>query len=208
MKKNLYIMLMVTLLISITLPAAAQAPPGGNDNAKRGQGFQGSRGMNPPDPAQRQDMMAQMQGMMANNLKEQLSISDDEWTVIGPKVMKVVTLSMQSQSRGNPMGMMMGRGNRPGGPRGQGGPDMQGQRPPRNRMQGMFGQSDSDTSMEELQKLLENKNADPNLIKQAVTKVRQAKEKNQREFAAAKKELRELLTVRQEAIMISMGMLD
>lgn len=141
----------------------------------------------------------QMQKMMSDRFKEQLEIGDEEWTVIGPKVMKVVTSS--SQSSGNPMRMMMGR------PGMQGGPDMQG-RPPRNRMPGNFGQSAADESMQDLQKLLEDKNADTKKIKQQVTKVRKAKEKSQRESASAKRELRELLTIRQEAILISMGLLD
>ena len=154
---------------------------------------------------------SQMQKMIEDRLKEQLDISDEEWTVIGPKVIKVVTLSFQS--RGNPIGamrMILPFGNRPGRPGDQGTSDRQNRSQRRNMMPDFLGagESEVDTAMEELQTILENKNADPKLIKQAVTKVRRAKEKGQREAATAKKELRELLSVRQEAFLISMGLLD
>jgi septal ring factor EnvC (AmiA/AmiB activator) len=68
--------------------------------------------------------------------------------------------------------------------------------------------TDMEKSMEELQKLLEDKNTSTDRIKGQVIKVRRAREKNQQQIAKAKKELRELLTVRQEAILISMGLLD
>jgi len=195
MKNYRYIILSIILFISIAIPAAAQAPQQGDGNAAGGQGFQGRRGMMNIDPEQ-------MQKMISDGLKQQLEISDDEWTVIGPKVMNILSFSMQTRVGGS-MRMFMGRSGRPGG---QGGADTQDRR--RNRMPGMFGESAADDGMPELQKLLEDKNADPKMIKQQVTKVRKAKEKSQRELASAKKELRELLTVRQEAILISMGLLD
>ena len=66
----------------------------------------------------------------------------------------------------------------------------------------------ADESLQALQKLLENKEATTSEIKNQVIKVRKAKEKSQQELATAQKELRELLTVRQEAILISRGLLD
>ena len=41
-----------------------------------------------------------------------------------------------------------------------------------------------------------------------VSEVRKAREKSEQELATAQKELRELLTVRQEAILITLGLLD
>ena len=197
MKMNKYILLVLILLIFLTVQVDAQMP-------LQGRGANGDMGMQLFDPSQ-------MQKMIENRLKEQLDISDEEWTVIGPKVIKVVTLSFQS--RGNPIGamrMILPFGNRPGRPGDQGISDRQNRSQSRNMMPDFLGagESEVDTAMEELQTILENKNADPNQIKQAVTKVRRAKEKGEREAAAAKKELRELLSVRQEAFLISMGLLD
>lgn len=102
--------------------------------------------------------------------------------------------------------MLMGRPGAQGfgsqGSAKQGRPNM------RIRMPANFRQNEADESIQELQKLLEDDNADPNRIKQQVTKVRKAKEKSQQELATAQKELRELLTVRQEAMLIAMGLLD
>lgn len=205
MKKLRYILPIILLITLFNIPAAAQAPKPGGENTP-GQGFQGRRGMMTVDPEQ---MQQQIQQMMSDRFKEQLGISDEEWVVIGPKVMKVLTLS--SQSMGNPMRMMIGRPGAQGfGPQGPGQqrPGQQGRPNIRDRISGIFGQNGGDDSMLELQNLLEDENADTNKIKQLVAKVRREREKSQRELAAAKKELRELLTVRQEAILISMGLLD
>lgn len=201
MKKFKYIIPVILFIMTFSIPAAAQAPSRGSGNTAN-QGPQGRRGMMTGDPEQIQQ---QIQQMMSDRFKEQLDISDEEWTVIGPKVMNVLALS--SQSRGNPMRVMIG--GRPGaqefGPQGGG---QQGRPNMRNRMPGLFGQNGEDDSVQELQKMLEDKNADANKIKQLVTKIRQARAKSEQELAAARKELRELLTVRQEAVLISMGLLD
>lgn len=186
MKIYRYTILSIILFIAFAVPVAAQTPATGNNDSERDQGFRGRRGMMDINPEQ-------MQKMMSERLQKTLNISDEEWTVIGPKVMKVVTLSFQS--RGNPMRMMMGRSDVPG-------------RPPRDRMPGNLQSGVADKSMQELQKLLEDKNTAPEKIKQQITKIRKEKDKSQKELAEAKKDLRELLTVRQEATLISMGLLD
>ncbi len=171
----------------LAFPATAQTPPGQGPGNAIGQGNAPGRGMM-GDPAQ-------MQKMMEQRLKETLELNDEEWSVIGPKVMKVFELSMSS--RGNPGRMMMGR------------PGMQ---PPNSnrRRGGMPGMQESpvDTAMQELQTLLEKKDASVDDIKAKVIKIRKAKEKVQQENTSAQKELRELLTVKQEATLIAMGMLD
>lgn len=190
------IILSITILVVsclLTLPAVAQMGPGGPPDDSGRQGFPGGRGMM-GDPQQ-------MQQMMSDRLRDILGISEEEWTVIGPKVLKVLSLNMES--RGNPMRMFLGR---PGsqGPGGQAGAAQS----MRRRFTGNTQPGPMDLAMEELQKLLEDENSDAGKIKQAVTKIRKEREKNEQEIARAKKELRELLSVRQEAILISMGLLD
>lgn len=89
-----------------------------------------------------------------------------------------------------------------GRPGSQGRPNM------RRQMPGNLQPGAADESMQELQKLLDDKNTPTSKIKDQVTKVRKAREKDQQESAKAKKELRELLTVKQEATLISMGLLE
>jgi prefoldin subunit 5 len=61
---------------------------------------------------------------------------------------------------------------------------------------------------EQLSTVLENTAAAPEDIKKQLTALRAAKEKAKQELAAAQQELRKLATVRQEAQLVLMGMLD
>jgi chromosome segregation ATPase len=59
-----------------------------------------------------------------------------------------------------------------------------------------------------LQTTLENTSATPEEIKAKLTALRTAREKARQELATAQKELREVLSLRQEAQMVLMGMLN
>jgi hypothetical protein len=140
----------------------------------------------------------QMMNMMSDRIKEVLEMSDEEWTVIGPKLINVVTLSTQSTEPN--MGMMMrmfmlGRRNTN----------------QRNQLQPFPGRGEPGpiaTVQTELQKLLEDKETPTSEIKRKIIELRDEKEKAEQELATARNELRELLTVRQEAFLIAMGYLD
>ena len=164
-----------------------------------------------------------MQQMMQERMREQLGATAEEWKILGPRVTKVMTLSRQAGG-GMRMGrMFMGRGRGPGGqgaPGGPGGPNAdsdrgnrgnrgnRGDRPQRPRG-GMLGEtSPVDTAADELQTTLENASATPEEIKGKLTALRTAKEKAKQELAVAQKDLREVLTLRQEAQLVVMGLLD
>lgn len=169
----------------------AQPPQGG-----RG----GQRGMFDPQ---------QMRQMMEQRMKEQLGCTDQEWQVLGPRLTKVMNLSRQTQMGGG-MGRMFMRGRRgQGGPMGgppEGAPQDANQRRPR----GPFGQEETAVSKasDALQTTLENASATPDEIKAKLTALRTAKEKARQELATAQKELREVLSLRQEAQLVLMGMLN
>ena len=59
-----------------------------------------------------------------------------------------------------------------------------------------------------LQTTLENTSATPDTIKQQLTQLRAAKEKAKQDLAKAQQDLRQVLTLRQEAILVLMGLLD
>ncbi|MFH1716296.1 MAG: hypothetical protein ABIF19_03015, partial [Planctomycetota bacterium] len=65
-----------------------------------------------------------------------------------------------------------------------------------------------DKASEQLRTALENTAATPEEIKKQLTALRGAKEKTKQELAAAQQELRKIITVRQEAQLVLMGMLD
>jgi hypothetical protein len=73
-------MMAVGILITGSL---ALAQPGGAPGAG-GQGFGGARGNQDP-----QQMQRQIQQTMSDTLKQQMGASDEEWTVLWPKIQKV-----------------------------------------------------------------------------------------------------------------------
>jgi hypothetical protein len=137
----------------------------------------------PRDPNQMQRMMNERQ---IGRIKEVLQPSAEEWKVLEPRLTKVLTLSRQTG------GMGMGMGRRAGGQ----GPDF-----PRD--ESLIGKS-----TEELRKVLENKDAKSDEIKAKLAALREAREKTKQELAKAQQDLRGGLTIRQEAQLALMGLLD
>jgi hypothetical protein len=149
---------------------------------------------NPPgqrDPEQMRQRMEQFRQQMTERLKQALGVTDEEWKVLEPKIEKVQAAARQS--RGG-MGFMGGRrgGARPGA-------EADANRP---------APTDVEKKAQDLQKVLENKEAKPEEIKAALTALREARAKARQELENAQKQLREVLTLRQEAQLVMRGMLD
>ena len=153
-----------------------------------------------------QQRMEQFRTQMADRMKQALGASDDEWKVLQPRIEKVQTLSRATRGGGG-MGFMMMGGQRGGPQRGGpgGGPS---DRPPSDRPQSDRPQSEVEKTSEALQKVLENKDAPAAEIKTALAALREARAKARAELETAQKELREVVTVRQEAQFVAMGLLD
>jgi len=180
-------------LVAMIAAGLSIAQPQGRGG--QGQGPGGQRGMRNFDPVQ-------MQQMMEQRLQEQLGATAEEWKVLGPRVMKVMSLNRQVNSG---MGGMFRMGGRRGGPQGgQAGPGGPG---PRGRM-GQGEPTVVDTASEALQTTLENTAATPDEVKAKLTGLRAAKEKAKAELATAQQELKQVLTLRQEAQLVLMGMLN
>ncbi len=158
----------------------------------RGDQQQQNRGRNGRDPAQ-------MRQRMMDRMKDTLGATDEEWKALGPKVEKVMTLSMDA--RGG-IGMMMGRGMMG---RNRGGQDAS-SRPARDNQS--QPQSEVAKATQALSAVLDKGDAAPDEIKTALTKLRDIKAKAKTDLEAAQKDLREVLSVRQEARLVMMGMLD
>jgi Spy/CpxP family protein refolding chaperone len=170
----------------------------GSDNGNSGGGGGGGVERQRPD-------MQQIRKAMSDRLKESLGSSDDEWRVLEPQIEKVVTLQRQS----SPMMAMWGRG----GGRGRGpGSDNAGA-PPAGAPQpsgprGDGAQSELSKASQELSTLVADQSASNDAINAKIKAFRAAREKARAELTAAQKELRELLSLRQEATLVSMGLLD
>lgn len=181
-------------LVALIAAGLCMAQPQGRGG--QGQGPGGERGPRDFDPQR-------MQQMMQQRMQEQMGATDEEWKVLGPRVMKVMNLSRQANTG---MGGMFRMGGRrggaqggPGGPDGLGGP------------RGPFAQGEPtevDKASETLQTTLENTAATPDEIKTKLTALRAAKEKAKAELATAQQELKQVLTLRQEAQLVLMGMLN
>jgi len=144
------------------------------------------------------DLMKMIQQRQLENLREQLAITNnDEWSLIEKRLSKVTELRTQSLlgAGAGMMGGMGGRGGR-GGPGGPGGG--------RGGFANMFP---TDPNVEALQKVIDG-NGSATQIKAAVDKLRDARKQKQEELTKAQASLREVLTARQEAILIVNGMLE
>ncbi len=152
-----------------------------------GQGQRGQRGNFDP---------AQMQQRMMERYREQLGITnEDEWKAIEPLIAKV------SEARREVGFGAMGRGlmGRPGGPGGPGGDQARDARR-------AFG-GEPMPELEALQRAVES-NASAAEIKAALAKYRDARKAREANLAAAQDNLRKVLTAKQEAQAVLMGLLN
>jgi hypothetical protein len=177
----------VLFAVMIASPVLAQEQGGGGSSNNRDRGADrggdrgGDRGRGNFDP---QAMRDRFSGM----IKEQMSATDEEWKVIEPKLTKV----MEARRDGGGFG---------GGFRGRGGD------------RGSDSQQQSDASpvqnaSRELRQVLDNKDATAEQIAEKLKTLREAKEKAKTSLASAQKDLKEVLTQRQEAVLVMFGMLD
>ena len=123
---------------------------------------------------------AQMREMMGQRFKVALACTDEEWKVIGPRVEKVLEIQFQAR---------FGRGGF-GGPGGRG---------------GMFGASPEAQALNEA---IESKDTPDKEIKAKLKAFRDAAKKREAELKKARDELRKVVTLRQEARLVLMSMLD
>ncbi len=163
---------------------AGDPPRDGDRNAAGDRG--GQRGNFDPQ---------QFRQRMYEQIKTQLKASDDEWSVIQPKLDKV----MDAQRAMRPgWGMRGNRGNRPGGPEGGAGGAPASDRP----------QSDLEKATTELRTALDAESTSATDLAAKLAAVRAARAKAQAELTAARDELKQLLTARQEAVLVMMGSLE
>ena len=183
--KTVTILVVVGLISAVWIGRAFSQEGGGRPGAPAG-ARAGRRRFDPE----------QMRQAYFARIKETLELTDTEWKVLQPKIEKVQTLSGQLR-RIRWMGLGMGSRGRV--QRRRGGPEAPGT--PRE-------QTEAEKKTEELRILLENKDATPKDIKAKLTALREAREKIKQELAKAQEELCELLTIRREALLVLMGLLN
>ena len=139
-----------------------------------------------PDPEQIgkifADIRKQVESRGQDRLKGILGASDEEWEILGPKIEKVRTLSQLLRTEGGIQRLSFA---------------VSGDQ-----------QSDVQKNARILQEALENKASAPEQIATALKGYRAARAKAKEELGKVRKELRELLTVKQEAQLVTMDLLD
>ena len=198
---GLAVCILAMLLVSQTFSAAGARGAAGTRGGREGRVQRPQR----EGAGQMQRDPAQMQRMMTERMKAQLGAGDEEWKVIQPRLQKVMNLSRQANASGR--GMMFAGRRQPGGARTA---DQEGRQRTRpgtadrpQREQSAVGKA-----TQELQEVLRSETAKPEQIKAKLTALRTAKVKATKDLAAAQKELKQDLTVKQEAILVLSGYLN
>jgi hypothetical protein len=215
------------LVASATLATAQeqnnqQRPPGeGGERREGDRGRGGDRGG---------FSMEEFRKRMEERLKGALKVSDEEWAVLQPLIEKVQTKQREAMGArfggfgggpGGPPGGFPGFGDRRRGPDGGGGapdaggerrrgPDGGGDRGPGGPGSpgGPGGDRGGSPESQALRTTLENENASADEIKAKLTALRDSRKKAAAELDAARAELQKVVTVRQEAVLVAMGMLE
>jgi len=140
---------------------------------------------------------------MEERLKTSLKVSDDEWKVLQPLIEKVGEKQRDVMS-GRFGGGFGGRGPGGGGGGGNAGGNAGGGGGGDRGGRGRGGSEESQA----LRTALESESTSPDDIKAKLAAVREQRKKAAAELAAARAELLKVVTVRQEAVLVSMGMLE
>lgn len=165
------------------VPAMAQVDNGGGNGGggQNGGGPGGGRGGRGG-----RGNFQQFQQQRMDRIKTAMGVTDDEWKALEPKITAVQQLEMQQR-----MGGMMRR------------------RPPQDQNADQNTPTNPVAAAEQaLQTTLDNKDATPDQIKSKLDALRAAKTKSAADLKKAQDELKELLTVRQEAVLVTQNILE
>ncbi|MEK7685915.1 MAG: hypothetical protein AAB466_10885 [Verrucomicrobiota bacterium] len=159
-----------------------------------------------PDRPGRGGDPEQFRQRMAERIRERLEVkNDDEWKLLQARIEKVAQARREVGFGGGFGGGAFGRRGGPGGGGPGGGPGGQADNNQQRRGPGGFGTEPSPEA-EALQKALEGK-ASNDEIKAKLASLREAQKAKEAKLEKAQEELRKVLTVKQEAECVLMGML-
>jgi hypothetical protein len=172
--------LAVAFFIVLAPHSAFAQNAGGQNNGGR----QGNRQRGNFDPAQQRERAL-------TRVKEQLGATDDEWKVLQPKIDALMTA--QADLRSGTRGGRGGRGNR-------------------GNQQNQAATPTNETAvakaMADLRTAVADKATPADELAKKLAALHDAKAKAQAARTAAQKEVKDLLTARQEAILVQNGMLE
>ncbi len=182
-----------------------------------GPDFTRLRDLRPEQKIREMQRMAEQQEEQA--MKQALGVNDQQWKVIKPKLDKVKacrersTVSIGPPFSSNFVSTSSQQGDGFGGGfqfqfgGGGGGSNMT---PPDSSLQSQSSRPETqgERICRELNALLDNFNSPPEAIRLKTLELQQARANARKQLAQAQKELREVLTLRQQARLVLMGILD
>jgi len=183
-RKKLLVILLIAGLVSVFCVEQALSQDGGR----------GGRGRN-RDGDQQQDrtqMREQWQARQTQRLREQIGATEEEWTTLAPLVENVQNVQRQLQF--GMMGAFGGRGGRAAQPTGEG--------------EAAPEQTDLQKAAQALREVAANEAASDKEVTDAMETYRTAKAAVEAELVTAKEALAAAVTVRQQAQLVLMGLLD
>jgi hypothetical protein len=125
-----------------------------------------------------------MRQAFMDNIRETLSVTEEEWKAMKPLIEKIMTLSRELGIQGR---MSFVPGGRHGGPQSSG---------------------EISKALQALEETLDNSKSTPEDIKKGINAAREAKKKMEQELAKVKAELLEATTPRQQGRLMVMGIID
>jgi hypothetical protein len=206
MRKCFLAMLIMSMFWIPTYAQDAGRGPGGP--GVQGGGGAGGPGGGPPPNFNPQEMRQRMMDRM----KETLGASDDEWKVLQPKLEAVMTAQRETRGGGmfgGPRGLGGAGGfGGPGGPGGPGGGPGGNDRGPGGPPPDDQQQSATAKAQQELRTTLEDTSANAETIAKQLKALREARAAAKEKLVKAQTELKELLSPRQEAVLVAFGTLE
>ncbi|MGA2583467.1 MAG: hypothetical protein ABSG31_09345 [Tepidisphaeraceae bacterium] len=195
-------------ILATSAGAFAQAGPGGQQGGPggpggQGGGFGGGGGQGGPggfaggqiSPAMIQQIVDQMNQRMLDNVKTQLGCTDDEFAVIGPKVQAIMALRFDEIAATNGRLLMRGIPGLAGGM--PGGINLFGK-----------GPGEMQKAATDLQTAVDDPNTTDAELASKVASFRMTHARVRQEIQADTDDLLQLLTTRQEAVLVSMGLIE
>lgn len=159
-----------------------------------------------------------------DRMKTLLQASDEEYAVLKPRIEKLQGLQMASDTRMMGFGMLMGGGGQqtwrsrasdvPEGQRQERKPE-EGAQPARpagalGGIMSMFGVTSAPAmdKAREIQQALDAKDVTPDVLKSKLAELRALRKQAKEEITRAQEELRQLCSIRQETVLVLMGILE
>jgi hypothetical protein len=140
---------------------------------------------------------AEMQKRVMENIRDQMSVTNaEDWNVLQARVQKVLDARRDAGPGGNFGRMFRRRGGNDGADNGPGG----------GRRGGMFGGTPS-PELEALDKTIES-NAPAEQLKSAMQRYRDSHKTKEAALEKAQADLKQILTVKQEAVALSLGLVN